>query len=402
MSTDFSEDSSDSPEENTAGNSVASLIGGSTASFLNYMSYESSQINPSIITKKRPVMFFSDVEKFLSEKFKDKLKLVEEIIETNQENIEKVFSDIVENIEKGGEPINRIYRVIEHALNIRFYQTESLLSLFSLLSKKYGYENNENNYECRKSIRLYSMLVQQGIIPKKEEKEVLSMKEIIEVFPEDSIEKSFINDDVDTFIKKSPDDSFNANVSIDSKSPVHYVTEWATSEVSYLHLMAYFGAVKCFKYTILTEDFNLEYLEEYAVAGGNMEIIKLLEQKGSSFVNCLTISIKFHRHEVSDWILLHYECKESSFYNSIIDCNYRAFFFATLNGIVLDNYMIDSTSGGDIDIVKYLTEECHADTEVKDWNKKTPLHIASEKGYSDIVKYLNEERHASSSNTSSE
>ena len=121
-----------------------------------------------------------------------------------------------------------------------------------------------------------------------------------------------------------------------------------------------------------------------------MEIIHILEQKGTSFNNCLKTSIKFHRHFVSDWILLHYRCCEKSeLYRSLHYCNYRVSLFRIINGIG------DSLheSSGHLFIVKYLIEECHQDAKAKIFDDETPLHNASEEGNIDIVKYLVEECH---------
>ena len=331
-------------------------------------------------------ILFKDVDKNIPEKFKKKLELIEEIIETNQESFEKVYSDIEESIEKSGESVNFIYRVIEHALSIRFQHIESLLSLLSLLLKKHGYEKVPTN------IRLYSMLVNNGIIKKEEGMSLYSMKELLEVFPENSPAFSIIHDDVDTFIKKSSEPSFNAKESfkIDSKSPLFYVR--FADKVSYLQAMAYFGAVKCFKYAIINESFSLEGIENYAVAGGNMEIIHLLEQKGLSFAKFLFTCMNFHRYEVGDWILLHYECKQA--FRALYGYNFRAFFFQVLNKIDLRISFADAVGFGYLDIVKYLVEECHFDVEAKDISGRTPLHIALENGHLDIVKYLVEECHA--------
>ena len=43
---------------------------------------------------------------------------------------------------------------------------------------------------------------------------------------------------------------------------------------------------------------------------------------------------------------------------------------------------------GHLNIIKYLVEECKADSNIKDNNERTPLHIASQEGNIDIVKYL--------------
>ena len=49
--------------------------------------------------------------------------------------------------------------------------------------------------------------------------------------------------------------------------------------------MALSGSVKCFKQAILTGDYNMKNPREFASAGGNSEIIHILEQKNVSFKN---------------------------------------------------------------------------------------------------------------------
>ena len=331
-------------------------------------------------------LLFRDVEEHIPDDIKKTLNLIEEIIEVSDENIEKVFKDV----EAGEVSMNTIYKVIEYALNIRFNHTQSLVSLLDLLSKKYGYE-----YDDELSDRVYSILINQKLIEADESDwayTLYSMKEIIDVFPEDSPEFSIIHDDVDTFIKKSSEASFNAKemIKINSNSPLYYVKE--TTKVSYLQAIAYFGAVKCFKYAILSGYFELNNVEDYAVAVVNIEIIHMLEQKGLSFDKCLEVSIKFHRHDVSDWLVLHYKCKDSSLYNSFKCYNHRAFFFKILNESGKD-FLHYVAVKGYIDILKYLVEEYHYNVETKDVFGYTPLHLASSIGNFEIVKYLVEECH---------
>ena len=70
---------------------------------------------------------------------------------------------------------------------------------------------------------------------------------------------------------------------------------------------ALFGSVKCFKYLMLSgEEINKDVCK-LAIAGGNIEIVHLCEQKGLSFEKCLNFSIYFHRFELFEWINSHFE-----------------------------------------------------------------------------------------------
>jgi len=51
---------------------------------------------------------------------------------------------------------------------------------------------------------------------------------------------------------------------------------------------------------------------------------------------------------------------------------------------------------GHLDVVQYLTQECHRDVEAKDKDGRTPLHYASENGRLNVVQYLAKECKGSS------
>ena len=313
-----------------------------------------------MIPKERQVMLFRDVEEYIPEEFKGKLKLVEEIISSDDEKLEKVFS----YIRKSSESINFIHKVIQHTLLIRFHNRETLFSLISLVEKEFGEATL---------------------------KEVKMIKKVA-----DSISKAnftfMIQDDVDTFIKTMT--TFDPRTHLSIKLLPRSILDATFSEVSLLQLLAYYGSVKCFKYALINEDYNLIHIEYFAVAGGNMEIISMLEHKGVSFAGCMTTSIEFHRYEISDWILIHYQCSKMSLFYATMHYNYRAFFFAILNGIVFDSYLSFASQNGHLDTLKYLIEEFNCEIDNIYFSHKTLLHYACENGYLDIVKYLIEECHA--------
>ena len=111
----------------------------------------------AFISEDRKVKLISDVDSQVPSKLKKLLSLVEEVIETDENTLLSVYR----KIEESGEPINSIYPIIEFAFKIRPLNTNSLLTLHCLLSRMHGYKN-ENEVDDR----LFSMLLQQGIICK--------------------------------------------------------------------------------------------------------------------------------------------------------------------------------------------------------------------------------------------
>ena len=270
----------------------------------------------NFISEDRKVKLISDVDPLVPEKLKKLFSFIEEVIETD----EKTLLSVYEKIEKSEESIDSIYPVIEYALNIRPLNTKPLLSLHCLLSQKHSYKYTYLND------KLYSLFLQNGIIRRQKDRK-------INIPQEDEILMIFKKDELETFIRKSSAAGFSpkSKVRTDSDSPISFVK--GNSELSYLQIMAFYGAVKCFKHASLNNEYDFSGVAEYAVEGGNMEIIHILEQRNISFETCLEVSIKFHRNELSDWILIHNKCSESSLSESCSFFNYRAVVFGFMNGI---------------------------------------------------------------------
>ena len=366
----YSSESSDSGSSNSSDSSFSRLNleanssdSSSSSDSQNYSSSDatdssdSSSSSPSkswesFISQNRKVKLISDVDSLVPDKLKELIFLMEEIIETNKETISLVFK----KIEKSGESIDFTFSVVQFAFKIRPLNSEALLSLHSMLSQKYG---NKNSHI--KSVH--------------KEKEMMIFKQ----------------DDLDSFIKKSSEVGFNpqSRISFWSKSPFGFVKK--NRRLSYLQIMAFYGAVKCFKHACINDEYVFSDVEEYAAAGGNMEIVRILEQRNITFEKCLHVSIKFHRNELSDWILIKYKCTESSFYDSYAFFNYRALMFGFINGFFLDDAFSEFCSKGRIEIIKYLCETCHVKASYE------AISIASINGHLNLVKYLYETCHAKAS-----
>ena len=123
---------------------------------------------------------------------------------------------------------------------------------------------------------------------------------------------------------------------------------------------------------------------EYSIAGGNQEIINILKEKGHSFEKCLKISVKYHRYELTNWLLENYKCKPVSLPLCIKYYNIDAFLY-----FLEHEHSIDETDKyewtslhsafmiGHLPIVQYLIEK-GSDIEAKDKNNETPLHTVCE------------------------
>ncbi|OHT13001.1 hypothetical protein TRFO_16963 [Tritrichomonas foetus] len=178
--------------------------------------------------------------------------------------------------------------------------------------------------------------------------------------------------------------------------PFHYLNDTS----SMLDYAAFFGAEKCFKY-ILSLHFDEKIDAKYAIAGGNSEIIKLVEKHGCDFSNLWFEAIQFKHFEIFEWIIskkvnknyfdeksiaeaafsfhnmnvIHYLLEENLigdnfFLNSILyDCQKISFWF------LLQGFIIEKNS------INYIDE-----------NGNTPLILAVNKNRIELTKILLQHR----------
>ena len=343
------------------------------------------------ISQERKIQKMSDVEE-LAPSLKNTITFVSSLLEVNETTLESVFNSVNE------KNINLAYSVLEHGLIVRYLNTENILKLIDLLSTKFNYKRYPQGY-------VRQILVQQGVV--KSERVEKSYDEIQNIFSVGSIEKTIQEDDVDQFISLSSNPSFNPNKTISTDSEVIGAAQnlgtnrssfgFGRPKISYMQLMSFFGSVKCFKHAISTNAYDIKDTAKYAIAGGNNEIIRILEQNGVSFDGCFEVSVKYHRFELCDWLLTHYKCEE--FDISYYYYNFKAFFFLKENRTDVDQrtinrWLCDASLNGHFEVVKYLHEECHSDVETKNIYGNTPINNASCYGHLSVVKYLHEECHA--------
>ena len=100
-----------------------------------------------------------------------------------------------------------------------------------------------------------------------------------------------------------------------------------------LQYSAFFGSIQCFKYLLnISNNINFKYLLEYSIAGGNAEIIHIVENESHDInithnENLLYIAIMFMNNDLIEYIIDNYDIKiNGECYNKCIySSNYDAF-----------------------------------------------------------------------------
>ncbi|KAK8883572.1 hypothetical protein M9Y10_042666 [Tritrichomonas musculus] len=73
--------------------------------------------------------------------------------------------------------------------------------------------------------------------------------------------------------------------------------------MNYADYAAFYGSINIFKYLLLNECTLTYKTAQFAVAGGNYEIIHLLEEKKVSFRSCLEVCIQFHQNDIFEYLI---------------------------------------------------------------------------------------------------
>lgn len=119
------------------------------------------------------------------------------------------------------------------------------------------------------------------------------------------------DDDIDIFQVLQNQEYFDWNQKIE---PSIYDIHWIICESpSLFEYSAYFGSVECFKYIYSNfiekksediQEYSNEYnVVHYAIAGGNIEIVRFLYSNEFDFHGALNIAALFHRNEIFEWLL---------------------------------------------------------------------------------------------------
>lgn len=173
-----------------------------------------------------------------------------------------------------------------------------------------------------------------------------------------------LNDDIESLQKITVDPKFNYDQTI--QPSFFEICPFIQNEPTLIDVSAFFGSIKCFKYfllngsNLLIPDNSNEILPHFAIAGGNVEIIRICNQKKLNLAGTPQIASLFHRNNIIDW-LIEGECQEIGDYTKN-------------NGTIIQNAAVTNN----LNAIEMCLEQ---KVDVNEGNmKKTSLQSACENG----------------------
>ena len=134
---------------------------------------------------------------------------------------------------------------------------------------------------------------------------------------------------------------------------------------------AFYGAVKCCQFLILEgcdltkTDSSQRTLAQFAVAGGNVEVVRLLENNGCDFADTIKYATEYHQSPILRWL-----CRKKFSSVAIVPLMFHKAAYAN-----------------NVKHVMYCLAQ-GVDANLRDSAGKTPLHIAAEGGFLDVLNIL--------------
>ncbi|KAH0787015.1 ankyrin repeat protein [Histomonas meleagridis] len=193
-------------------------------------------------------------------------------------------------------------------------------------------------------------------------------------FNNDPISITLKDDDIETLREMSKSPYFDKNQRIHPSVFERCMFLW--NEPTLLQFAAFHGAVNCFKYLIeLGSDLTILSRNNFdvscfAVAGGNLNIIKILEEKGITFKDAIQISAAMHQHNIFHWLYKN-KCP-----NGLTDI-----------GSELDSVLHAAAGANNTRLMLFCIGK-KVDVNIKGRTLLSPLHIATERSRMDSISLL--------------
>ena len=221
------------------------------------------------------------------------------------------------------------------------------------------------------------------------------LRQILDVgYAPETAEVVIMADDVASLQKISAKAGFQWDQCIKQSGFEH--CEYLRRKVTYIEFAAFVGATKCFNFLLLNSDNYPPTTVNYAIAGGNIEIVRLCDKKGLGFTHThLEIATTFHHFDILRWLFLS-KTPPIDISASITDLfgvaakadNVRVLLFCLEKGVA-----INETSGKDkvgalhwaagineIDALQLLLSVNGVDPNIQDGMGNTPILIAVRNG----------------------
>lgn len=139
------------------------------------------------------------------------------------------------------------------------------------------------------------------------------------------------------FIRDDDCDNFQeylskTNTNVDSFLPLSEYEQCRllSQKMKLIDYAAFFGSIKIFKFLVMNKCNLTNKTSQFAIAGGNYDIIHFIEDQKCSFNSCIEISIQFHHNEIFEYLIEKIPNKNEKidgvFYASIQSYNAEIFY----------------------------------------------------------------------------
>ena len=353
----------------------------------NSVQNKSVEIN----TEKIKYHYLSQLTDVLSEDLKEEISIIDMIDSINKENENSVMDEVSnfiskkrKNIEKNSL-VNFLYPIIYHSCKIRIKHAKNLANLISFLCKKFDIQPPFLIGPDR-----YISSVIKSVLS--DDNSNSDISDLTYFYPAGSLEQIIESDDISEFQRICSTPVFDINAKITPVRELPYV-DFSHKEMTPMQLCSLFASVKCFKFCLLNDAEVKEEFCNEAIAGGETEIIHVLEHNDLKFTGCFEVAMVYHRTCLCDWLLEHYVCNAPTLVICIANFNEIVLAFLLLNGYKGSNEDSGCTSlhhaceKGSVEIVKLLVENGF-DVNAKDPYNYTPLKWARTKNFNEIENFL--------------
>ena len=247
-----------------------------------------------------------DAVSFQKTSIKDKIKLIKSILNCEEEQKTEIISKIREYIDTTKVSLNYFYMLLIYYMLIRPKNRKTYYTLIHSINQI------DDNKKCfiRHLSAKWGDLSCKFISPQIEQLFLNKQKiddSAFSIYNDDNFKNILLNDDIDELTNII---SMQVDFYYNKKIPTDPQLDWVKSQSfqSLLSICALYGSTQCFKYFISNGTDISEDICLFAVAGGNSEIIHILQQKEQKFNNAsFETAIKFHRNDIADWIIFHYD-----------------------------------------------------------------------------------------------
>ncbi|OHS99253.1 cask-interacting protein (caskin) 1,2 [Tritrichomonas foetus] len=224
----------------------------------------------------------------------------------------------------------------------------------------------------------------------------------------DSISLILRNDDIDSLQQLFSSEEFNINQCL--QPSVFERCVFLNHRPNLIQTAAYLSSLNCFKFLLLNGadvnslDNDRMNIMQYAIAGGNPTIIRLLEQKNCIYHGSLQIATMYHQFSIFRWLFEQKKLNIQETYSSFGNVLSQAIFSNNFEVFLLyiKNYEIDPNSdiyygetpfssavyNGNVDMVNFFLDNMEMFPKTECVDSLKPLSSAANHGFTEIVESI--------------